>query len=46
MLPEGAARPVTPELLAALVALWQTWWNRWPSLKAMTPATRSSASGT
>ena len=28
MLPEGAARPVTPELLAALVALWQTWWNK------------------
>lgn len=36
-LPEGARCSVTPELLTALVALYQTWWNKVGTLEGDTP---------
>jgi hypothetical protein len=36
-LPEGARRPVTPELLTAFGALYQTWWNKVGTLESDDP---------
>ena len=37
VLPEGAQRPVTPELLTALGALWEKFWNETATLEGDTP---------
>ena len=37
VLPEGAHRPVTPELLTALGALWEKFWNEVGTLEGDTP---------
>jgi hypothetical protein len=36
-LPEGAQQPVTPELLTALGALWEKFWNETGTLEGDTP---------